>query len=291
MIWIKYFKLIKNFIKLNFEKKYKSYFYSITNTRQQKMSTTLTNLNKYLKSFLLDNYDEEAVNDLMKEWNIKKHQEAVQNIIDKNLSNSSNTTKKIKDPNAPKRAQSAYLFFCKEMRPKIKEEHPDMDSKEILKQLGVEWKKACSSDDKNIKSLVEKCNKAAEEDKVRYKNESESYVKPSETEIENNKGKKSASKKKEKLPGQPSSPTTAYMFFMKENKEDIKNESGFTGRELISEIAKRWKNLDENEKEPYVALNLKSKKEYKIKMEEFLKNTKKDDENVEVEVSDVESEN
>jgi len=37
---------------------------------------------------------------------------------------------------------SAYILFCKDERPKIKENHPDMDFAEIAKELGRRWNKA-----------------------------------------------------------------------------------------------------------------------------------------------------
>lgn len=41
----------------------------------------------------------------------------------------------------PKRAPSPYIIFCTEMRPKIKEKHPDATFGETGKLLGDEWAK------------------------------------------------------------------------------------------------------------------------------------------------------
>jgi HMG (high mobility group) box len=45
-----------------------------------------------------------------------------------------------KDPNAPKGAKSAYMFFVQENREKIKEESPDISFGEMGKALGEKWK-------------------------------------------------------------------------------------------------------------------------------------------------------
>jgi len=47
-----------------------------------------------------------------------------------------------KNPKAPKRPMSAFLFFSQERRRSIKEAHPDMRNTEISRVLGGMWKKA-----------------------------------------------------------------------------------------------------------------------------------------------------
>ena len=44
-----------------------------------------------------------------------------------------------KDPNAPKRPSTAYIFFNAEMRPKVKEEHPELGLSERSKLVGKMW--------------------------------------------------------------------------------------------------------------------------------------------------------
>ncbi len=76
-------------------------------------------------------------------------------------------TKKPKD--APKSARSAYIFFCQEMRAKVKEEFPDIESSLITTKLGEMWKEIKETDD--AKKYVELSNN----DKIRYKEELEKY--------------------------------------------------------------------------------------------------------------------
>ncbi|KAI8366236.1 high mobility group box domain-containing protein [Blakeslea trispora] len=69
-----------------------------------------------------------------------------------------------KDPNAPKRGLSAYMFFSQEQRQTVKDENPEATFGQIGKLLGEKWKNM-SEEDK--KPYVEK----AEKDKQRYEGE------------------------------------------------------------------------------------------------------------------------
>ena len=49
-------------------------------------------------------------------------------------------TKKVKDPNAPKRPLTSFMLFCKDAREDIKKEHPDAAVPEMGKLLGAKYK-------------------------------------------------------------------------------------------------------------------------------------------------------
>ncbi|KDQ54550.1 hypothetical protein JAAARDRAFT_49184 [Jaapia argillacea MUCL 33604] len=75
-----------------------------------------------------------------------------------------------KDPNAPKRALSAYMFFSSDWRERIKAENPDAGFGEVGKLLGAKWKEM---DDEEKKPYVEQAAKdkeRAEEEKAAYEN-------------------------------------------------------------------------------------------------------------------------
>ena len=74
-------------------------------------------------------------------------------------------TKAKKDPNAPKKAASAYLFFCKEARVELKA--AGITGKEVMVKMGEMWR-----------NLVDKTAYTAKSDadKVRYATEMETYV-------------------------------------------------------------------------------------------------------------------
>ncbi|KAK2749353.1 Non-histone chromosomal protein 6 [Onygenales sp. PD_40] len=48
--------------------------------------------------------------------------------------------KKKKDPNAPKRGLSAYMFFANEQRENVREENPGISFGQVGKVLGERWK-------------------------------------------------------------------------------------------------------------------------------------------------------
>ncbi|KZZ94648.1 nucleosome binding protein [Ascosphaera apis ARSEF 7405] len=50
------------------------------------------------------------------------------------------TERKKKDPNAPKRGLSAYMFFANEQRDSVREDNPDVTFGQVGKILGERWK-------------------------------------------------------------------------------------------------------------------------------------------------------
>jgi hypothetical protein len=75
-----------------------------------------------------------------------------------------------KDPNAPKRAMNAYMYFMQDQRAAVKEKNPKLTNKELLSELGAEWKKLSDKD-------KEPYNQKAADDKTRYQNEMKKYKK------------------------------------------------------------------------------------------------------------------
>lgn len=76
--------------------------------------------------------------------------------------------KKKKDPNAPKRGMSAYLFFCSEHRADLAGKNPELKMTDIAKLLAQKWKETSDEDKKPF-------NEKAAADKARYQQEMEAY--------------------------------------------------------------------------------------------------------------------
>ncbi|KAF8487189.1 high mobility group box domain-containing protein [Russula ochroleuca] len=75
-----------------------------------------------------------------------------------------------KDPKAPKRALSAYMFFSQDWRERIKTENPDASFGEVGKLLGAKWKEL---DDEEKKPYIEQAARdksRAEQEKSEYDN-------------------------------------------------------------------------------------------------------------------------
>jgi len=100
------------------------------------------------------------------------------------------TVKKTKkDPNAPKRPSTAYIFFSKEMRHKLKTENPKASFTEAGKIIGIQWKEL---DD----VAKQKYHQLAEADKQRFEKEKGEYKEAEESnEEEEPEAKKPATSK------------------------------------------------------------------------------------------------
>jgi len=79
--------------------------------------------------------------------------------------------KREKDPNQPKRALSAFLYFCEEKRPAVRTAHPEYKMGDISKELSRQWE-ACGD-----KSRYEA---RAAADKQRYEREMGDFKKMKE---------------------------------------------------------------------------------------------------------------
>ena len=83
--------------------------------------------------------------------------------------------RKKRDPNKPKAAKSAYLYFCTAKRLELKVSEPGLPQQELLSKMGVLWK--ATTDRTAWKEM-------ATADKARFVNEMKTYVPPPMTEEE-----------------------------------------------------------------------------------------------------------
>jgi len=73
-----------------------------------------------------------------------------------------------KDPNAPRRPLSAYMFFSQDWRERIKGENPDAGFGEIGKLLGAKWKELEEGDKKPYVEQAARDKQRAEDEKAAY---------------------------------------------------------------------------------------------------------------------------
>uniref|UniRef100_A0A8C2M5W9 HMG box domain-containing protein n=1 Tax=Cricetulus griseus TaxID=10029 RepID=A0A8C2M5W9_CRIGR len=76
--------------------------------------------------------------------------------------------KKFKDPNAPKRPPSAFLF-CSEYRPKTKGEHPGLSLGDVAKKLGEMWNNTAAGDKQPYEKKAAKLKEKYEKDIAAYR--------------------------------------------------------------------------------------------------------------------------
>ncbi|KAJ9663153.1 Non-histone chromosomal protein 6 [Neophaeococcomyces mojaviensis] len=92
----------------------------------------------------------------------------------KTTSKSKSTTKtrgdgkKKKDPNAPKRGLSAYMFFANEMRDQVREENPGISFGQVGKVLGDRWKALSEKQRQPYEAKAATDKKRYEEEKAKY---------------------------------------------------------------------------------------------------------------------------
>ena len=191
-----------------------------------------------------------GLEDTIKSLQSQEFKESIKNLFPKK--------KVLKDENAPKKAKTSYMYFCDEMRSKVRDENPEMKMTEITKILGSRWKEL-SDEEKAV--YVKKASK----DKNRFEQERGLYVRPSDDELVEQKVNKKTSRKKED--GAPKSAICAFFYFSKEKRSELKEENPEMKPSDISkelgrmwneefknvESRKRWIELAENDKKRYIS--------------------------------------
>lgn len=201
--------------------------------------------------------------------------------------------KKKKDKNAPKKNVSTWILFSKAERPKVKKDFPTMPPKEVMGELAKRWKIAQKDEE-----AMEEFRILADEDKKRYEEEKKNYVPSEESEEEKdgeeNDGKKKKGKnskpKKPKVPGQPIKAKSSWLFFCDEERKKLKDEEDAPkGKEVLSELASRWKVLKEKKGKKYEKFDdmaKKDKERYLEEMKNWNPDKKDNEETTETETED-----
>jgi len=170
--------------------------YRITNINQNTMNT-LKNLNKFVIEF----FSSHNLKNAEESWLSTSVQSPLKSLLNKNA--------RVKDPAEPKRAKSAYLFFCVENRDVVRADlGEDSKATEITKELGVRWN-ALKANPKKASELL-RLEKLSAEDKKRYSTDMESYVPPPNSE-----------KGKVKRTG-PKRANSAYLYFCNANRDKVR---------------------------------------------------------------------
>lgn len=205
-----------------------------------------------------------------------------------------------KEAGAPKRPQSAYLFFAAEARETVKAAHPHASATELMALIAAEWKATTDGAGRKAKATMARVTAAADADRARYEAEVEAWkeakaadeaaARAAEAEAyeaakvtalaayrkeaadaEAAAAWKAASKqeaaaakaaraaeraeKKEKKAGAVKRPLSAYMFFCAATREAVKADLGDAAAvtDITVELGRRWKEVAEADKAPFVA--------------------------------------
>ena len=167
------------------------------------------------------------------------------------------TSGKTKDKNAPKRPKSAYLFYCQDNRPEVKESLGDeAKPSDVTARLGEMWNDLKNDEDR-ADELAQYTQQAAD-DKKRYEDEMADYVPSDESGDEKadkpkkSSGKKSSDKKSSDKKTSGKKKYNAYTFYASLERPCVKEEfPDMSATEVTKELARRWKELCAESKEAW----------------------------------------
>lgn len=94
-----------------------------------------------------------------------------------------------KDPNAPKKPQTAYFAFMADKRAVVKQENPEISHKEVLKKLGELWNGLSDTEKQPYEKISQESRKTYEKAIAEYK-KSDGYQAYQESKAKFNKDKK-----------------------------------------------------------------------------------------------------
>ena len=169
----------------------------------------------------------------------------------KNVDDGKKSRKK-KDPNAPKKAMSAFMFFSNDIRETVKKERPDLPFLEIAVEIGARWKALNPAKRKKYEAMAAK-------DKTRYEEQKEDYVPDPSFDNSN--------KRKKKDPNAPKRSLSAYLFFCNDVREQVKKKNPDKKMtEIASVLATQWNALPEKKRGKYDKMAETDKKRYEEEM-------------------------
>ena len=189
------------------------------------MTKASTTLAKFMTELIEEHGTEEFVllwADELKEKFIK--------LADKSISKGDK--KIVKDKDAPKGAKNAFIIYCSDKRSEVKAEFPELKPTEITKIIAERWK-----DDKLDSDVLTHYKSLADDDKVRASEAKKAYI-SKDIKADKEEKKKSTRSK------------SGWDLFCADERPSLKKD-GFTGKDIMAELALRWKNLQANDRETY----------------------------------------
>eukprot|EP00042_Codosiga_hollandica_P036578 m.280832 g.280832 ORF g.280832 m.280832 type:complete len:216 (-) comp54919_c1_seq28:207-854(-) len=163
--------------------------------------------------------------------------------------------KKAKDPNKPKGATSAYMFYMKEQRPKVLQTNPGMAMTAVASHVAGMWRELSDQ----AKAPYEKLAAA---DKIRAQADKANYV-------PTNAGN---GKRAKKDPNEPKRPLSAYFVFSNAKRGDLKAaDPTLSIGDTAKKLAALWATMSDAQKKPYTDKAAVLKAEYTVKMESYKK--------------------
>ena len=182
--------------------------------------------------------------------NIKSKKAQILSLFNKDTDNK-------KDLKSPKKCRTSYIFFCCEQREKLKRDEPTLSTTQIVSKLASLWRNLKEEDKQKYKKM-------SEDDKKRYEKEMGSFVPDNKPVVD-----------------KPKRPLTSYLFFCNETRDLVKKEHpDFSGKQITTELGKRWKQLSDEEKQPYIEKQKLDKERYNNEKSEDFEEKKPKEEKI-----------
>lgn len=144
----------------------------------------------------------------------------------------------------PKRALSAYMYFCKDKRPDVARRFKSLG--DVSKELARLWSLTSDGDKKPYEELAAKDKERYEKEKIEL-----GISKPATA-----KARKKSKSKSKKAVGKPKKKRgpTAYILFCSEHRADIVDDDGnkLPLGETTKRLAQMWKDCDKDIREKFV---------------------------------------
>ena len=166
--------------------------------------------------------------------------------------------KQKKAPEAPKKALTAYIFFSKEMRPRIKATmDPETKTTEIVRIIAEKWSAMTDEEKAPYRKL-------AEDDKVRYNQEISNYDGPLHIPVTRKRGHQI------RAPGAPKRAMSAFLYFSNSKRQEMQRDNPDMKITAISaKLGEIWREMTDEEKEPYVKKSKEDRDRYHKEQEVF----------------------
>ena len=196
--------------------------YRIRYINENTNMTTLKAINKFVDTFFTENNLENAKT----MWSSDATQKALKTVLNK-----AEKGTKEKDPNAPKRGKSAYLYFCNMNRDKAREAlGPDAKATDVTSKLGSMWNQL--KNDKKRSSELSKYENMAAEDKERYEKDRAEYVPPEHLGVK-------------KAKTGPKRGKSAYLYFCEAKRDEVRKTLGADAKaaDVTRKLGEMWNKL------------------------------------------------
>ena len=232
-----------------------------SNTDSKNMVAAITSaLSEIFTGALRDKYSKKVLEVLQSD----KTQETLvtcvnDNTVTKTIKKRGKSRKK--DPDAPKKNCSSYIFFCKDTRANIKAEHKDWKGVDVTRELGRIWREDLTDDDK-VPFIQQ-----ADKDKERYQKEMEDYTPSPEWVAQQGSDDLGGNKKRAKKTRKgPKRAMSAYLYFCQDMRQTVKdNNDGFSAKDVTRELGRIWReevNCDKKASKKYHRQAKKDKSRY-----------------------------